>query len=438
MLEGIVLTTFALAILGCALTGQSVIWALVFGFFLFSAYGLYRGHSVRDLTPMAMKGVKTIFGIAVVLALIGMLTGSWRASGTIARLVSDAAGFITPEWCLLAAFLLNGALSTLTGTAFGTVATMGVITMTMTDAMGINPVLSGGAILAGVFVGDRCSPVSTSAALVAVVTQTNLYTNLKLMLKSGTVPFIAASVLYAVLGFLMPGKAVDTDVTAIFHEAFTLDLTTFIPAIVLLAFIFLKQSIRLTMIASTLSAVAVCWFVQEMPFETILQTLIFGFKPENTDIARMLAGGGLVSMLPVCVIILISSTYAGLLEGTGLIARLKRLIPTLAQKVTPFGAITITAVISAAVACNQVLAVMLTNQLCSDIRPDRQQMAIDLENTAIVIAPLIPWSIAGAVPIASVGAPTLCILAAFYLWFLPLWHWLVAIIEAKRQPVKLD
>lgn len=32
MLEGIVLTTFALAILGCALTGQSVIWALVFGF----------------------------------------------------------------------------------------------------------------------------------------------------------------------------------------------------------------------------------------------------------------------------------------------------------------------------------------------------------------------------------------------------------------------
>lgn len=199
MLEGIVLTTFALAILGCALSGQSVIWALVFGFFLFTGYGLYRGHSVRALTPMAMKGVKTIFGIAVVLALIGMLTGSWRASGTIARLVNDAAGFITPEWCLLAAFLLNGALSTLTGTAFGTVATMGVITMTMTDAMGINPILSGGAILAGVFVGDRCSPVSTSAALVAVVTQTNLYTNLKLMLKSGMVPFLTASGLYALL-----------------------------------------------------------------------------------------------------------------------------------------------------------------------------------------------------------------------------------------------
>lgn len=429
MLEGLVLTLFAAAVLGCALTGQSVIWALVFGFLLFSGYGLYRGHSLRTLTPMAMKGVKTIFGIAIVLALIGMLTGSWRASGTIARLVSDAAGFITPEWALLAAFLLNGALSTLTGTAFGTVATMGVITMTMTDAMGISPILSGGAILAGIFVGDRCSPVSTSAALVAVVTQTNLYTNLKLMLKSGAVPFAAASLVYAALGFLMPGQATDNDVTAIFRDAFTLNLTTFIPAVVLLAFIFMKQSIRLTMTASTLAAVAVCWFVQEMPLQTIGETLIFGFRPDDPNVARMLGGGGLISMLPVCVIILISSTYAGLLEGTGLIRRLKGLIPKLAAKVTPFGAITLTAVVSAAVACNQVLAVMLTNQLCSDIEPDRQKMAIHLENTAIVIAPLIPWSIAGVVPIASVGAPTVCILAAFYLWFLPLWHWLLALVE---------
>lgn len=65
--------------------------------------------------------------------------------------------------------------------------------------------------------------------------------------------------------------------------------------------------------------------------------------------------------------------------------------------------------------------------------PDRQKMAIDLENTVIVIAPLIPWSIAGAVPIASVGAPAACVLAAFYLWFLPLWQWILAFVERARQ-----
>ena len=231
MLEGIVLGLFAAAILSCALTGHTVIWALIAGFFLFSGYGLFRGHGLKALGAMASKGVRTIMGIVIVMALIGMLTGSWRASGTIARLVTDAASFITPEWGLLAAFLLNGLLSTLTGTAFGTVATMGVITATMLDAMGVSPLLSGGAILAGVFMGDRCSPVSTSAALVAVVTKTNLYTNLKLMVKTSVVPLLAACAVYAAIGLLNPGRDAGIDVTGIFRSAFSLHWTTYLPAV---------------------------------------------------------------------------------------------------------------------------------------------------------------------------------------------------------------
>lgn len=410
MLEGIVLGLFAAAILSCALTGHTVIWALIAGFFLFSGYGLFRGHGLKALGAMASKGVRTIMGIVIVMALIGMLTGSWRASGTIARLVTDAAGFITPEWGLLAAFLLNGLLSTLTGTAFGTVATMGVLTATMLDAMGVSPLLSGGAILAGVFMGDRCSPVSTSAA-----------------------PLLAACAVYAAIGLLNPGRDAGIDVTGIFRSAFSLHWTTYLPAVVLLALIFLKFSIRLTMVASTLAAVLLCAFVQDMPWRTIGETLVLGFAPEDPGVAKMLAGGGLVSMLPVCAIILISSTYSGLLEGTGLIARLKGLLPGVARRLTPFGAVLTTAVVTCGIACNQALPVMLTNQLCDEVRPDRQKMAIDLENTVIVIAPLIPWSIAGAVPIASVGAPAACVLAAFYLWFLPLWQWILAFVERARQ-----
>lgn len=400
MLEGIVLGLFAAAILSCALTGHTVIWALIAGFFLFSGYGLFRGHGLKALGAMASKGVRTIMGIVIVMALIGMLTGSWRASGTIARLVTDAAGFITPEWGLLAAFLLNGLLSTLTGTAFGTVATMGVITATM---------------------------------LVAVVTKTNLYTNLKLMVKTSVVPLLAACAVYAAIGLLNPGRDAGIDVTGIFRSAFSLHWTTYLPAVVLLALIFLKFSIRLTMVASTLAAVLLCAFVQDMPWRTIGETLVLGFAPEDPGVAKMLAGGGLVSMLPVCAIILISSTYSGLLEGTGLIARLKGLLPGVARRLTPFGAVLTTAVVTCGIACNQALPVMLTNQLCDEVRPDRQKMAIDLENTVIVIAPLIPWSIAGAVPIASVGAPAACVLAAFYLWFLPLWQWILAFVERARQ-----
>lgn len=433
MLEGVVLGLFAATILSCALTGHTVIWALIAGFFLFSGYGFFRGHDLKALGRMASKGVRTIMGIVIVMALIGMLTGSWRASGTIARLVTDAAGLITPEWGLLAAFLLNGLLSTLTGTAFGTVATMGVITATMLDAMGVSPFLSGGAILAGVFMGDRCSPVSTSAALVAVVTKTTLYTNLRLMVRTGFVPLLAACGVYTSIGLLNPGQSTSIDVTGIFHSTFSLHWTTYLPAVVLLTLIFLKVSIRFTMVGSTLTAVLLCAFVQDMSWRTIGEMLVMGFAPEDPSVATMLSGGGLVSMLPVCAIILISSTYSGLLEGTGLIARLKGLLPDVARRITPFGAVLTTAVVTCGIACNQALPVLLTNQLCDVIRPDRQRMAIDLENTVIVIAPLIPWSIAGAVPIASIGAPAICVFAAFYLWFLPLWQLILAFVERARE-----
>ena len=75
-----------------------------------------------------------------------MLTALWRAAGTIPAIVSYCAGLMNPSVMILMAFLLNCLVSVLTGTAFGTAATMGVICMTMAKAMGCNEILTGGAI----------------------------------------------------------------------------------------------------------------------------------------------------------------------------------------------------------------------------------------------------------------------------------------------------
>lgn len=48
-------------------------------------------------------------------------------------------------------FLLNCGVSMLTGTAFGTAATMGTICVSVGMSMGMDPVLLGGAMLSGVF-----------------------------------------------------------------------------------------------------------------------------------------------------------------------------------------------------------------------------------------------------------------------------------------------
>ena len=145
-------------------------------------------------------------------------------------------------------------------------------------------------------------------------------------------------------------------------------------------------------------------------------------------------GGGVISMIQVCCIISISCIFAGIFELTGMLRRLENGIAYLGAKAGVFLTITLTALATAALSCNQMLAVILTEQLCNKIQPDKIKMAASLENTAIVIAPLIPWSIAGAVPVATIGAPESCVVAAVYLWMLPIWGILVEKVLRKTYP----
>ena len=62
---------------------------------------------------------------------------------------------------------------------------------------------------------------------------------------------------------------------------------------------------------------------------------------------------------------------------------------------------------------------MLTHDLCTGVRPDQEKLALDIEDSAIVIAPLIPWSIAGAIPLSVLGAAHASLIFAFFLYLLP-------------------
>lgn len=428
-----VILVFCASLLFCVAFGYPVTLALFAGFLLFMGYGLKKGIAWRELWAAAAGGFRSTVPIVVVLCLIGMFTASWRASGTIAYLVSWAIRFVTPEAALLMAFLLNAMLSTITGTSFGTAATMGVICMTMTDAMGISPVLAGGAVLSGIYVGDRCSPVSTSASLVCLVTQTDIYRNVKYMLISGMVPLLLSCAVYAGLGFFLHASGTVMDIGSLFAREFSITWITLLPAAVLVVLVALRTNTRLTLAASTAAAAAIAFFVQDMPAAGIVRMLITGFAAHDQELGRMLNGGGVLSMAGVCLLVLISSTYAGIFEKTGLLSVFKDKMPSLADRLTPFGAIALTAFSVSTVLCNQFLAVMLTREICSGIEPDKQRMANALENSAVIIPAMFPWAVACAVPLATLKVPALCVVFACFLYLVPLWGIVRGIAERKEQ-----
>ena len=408
-----------------------ILWALLGGYLLFFSYGLLKGHKPRELLAMSLQGLKTVKTILFLFLLIGMITALWRASGTIPFLIYHAAGLISPAVFPLLAFLLCSVMSCLTGTSFGTAATIGVICMSISQTMGLSPVLSAGAILSGAFFGDRCSPMSTSALLVAALTETDIYENIKGMVRTAMVPLILTCGIYLALGLSHPEGTFSQDLLAPFAQGFDLHWLTVLPALVIILLSLFKCKVKITMGLSILVSAILCLTLQDMGLGELAKTALLGYTPTLPELKTLLSGGGIRSMATPLCIVSVSSTFSGLFNGTGLLNGLKTAIHRLAGKVTPYGSLLATSVLTSMISCNQSLAIMLSHSLC---REDftRQDLAIGLENTVVVIAPLIPWSIAGTVPLASLGAPPEAMLAACYLYLIPLWNLVVNLKRRKK------
>ena len=425
--EALALIGFAATLTGCVVLHIPILYALVAGYGIFSSYALLKKYPPRQVLAMSVSGIRTVKNILIVFVLIGMLTAIWRASGTIPAIVGYSADLIRPSGLVLTVFLLNTLVSVLTGTSFGTAATMGVICMTMAATMGVSPVLTGGAVLAGAFFGDRCSPVSTSALLVATLTRTDIFGNIRLMLRTALVPFLLSCAVYLVMGFVSPHEPLgDFDARALFAGEFRMGWVALLPALLILALSILKINVKTAMLASIACAFIICLAYERMELSRLLRALVFGYRSSDPGLAPLIDGGGIGAMLNAICIVCLSSTYAGIFEGTGLLNHLKGRIEAASRRISVFGGILGTSVVASMIACNQSLAIILTHQLCATVEKDRQRFAIDLENSAVVIAPLIPWSVAGAVPLASISAPASALFAACFLYLLPMWHLLAS------------
>ena len=421
-MERIPLLLFAAILIASIAAGIPIIIALLAGYAVFFIYALRRGFRPMAILGMSLSGISEARNILIAFALIGMLTATWRCAGTIPSIVCYAFGIVRPSWFLIATFLINSLISFLTGTSFGSVATMGVICMTMGNALGISPALTGGAILSGIFFGDRCSPVSTSALLVADITKTGIFGNISGMMRTGAVPFAAACVIYGALSISSSSSGTaSAEFTALFRGEFRIGLMPLLPAAVMLVLSLMRMDTRTTMAASIAAAIAVAIPYQGISISSLPEILISGYRSPSPELSAAIDGGGILSMVNVAAIVAISSSYAGIFSATGLLDSLKAAIAAMGRKLPSSVVIVMISIATSMIACNQTLATMLTHQLCSSLIDDRQEMALELENSVIVIAALIPWSIAGSVPLAILNAPLSSIPMASYLFLLPIW-----------------
>ena len=197
---------FLIAVGLCLWQGWNLLWALSLGLLLFFALGLRRGFSSRALAAMAWRQGRESLIVVPVFLLIGMVTALWRSSGTISFFLYHGLRGIAPGSFLLMAFLIPAALSFALGTSYGVTGTAGVVLITLARSGGVDLAPAAGAILSGAYFGDRCSPMSSCATLVAACTGTRLYDNVREMLRTGLVPTVLTAAVFGAVSLRHPHR----------------------------------------------------------------------------------------------------------------------------------------------------------------------------------------------------------------------------------------
>ncbi len=406
-------------VIGCLVMKWSVAWALSGGLALFWLLGLRQGFSNRALWKMAWEKCKKSLIVVSVIALIGVITGVWRVSGTIAYCILKGVELVTPKLFLTISFLLCAALSYVLGTSYGVSSTMGVILMALARSGGVSPTLTAGVVLSGVYFGDRCSPASSAASLVAAVTDTNLYRNVRQMLRTGFLPTLLTLALYTVLSLRNPITGLDTSVLRALNENFTLHIAVLLPAAVMFLLPLFQVPVKISMLASIVFAAALAIGVQNVSPLEVLRAAWSGYHPADPQLASVLSGGGVTSMASSYLIVILTGLYSGILEGTSSLQPFSSRAEALAAKIGRFPAMIAVSALCAAVLCNQAVTSMMGEQLLGRTYSDREELAMDIENSGVMIAGLIPWSIACSIPLAMLGADAQSLPYAALLWLPP-------------------
>ena len=245
-----------------------------------------------------------------------------------------------------------------------------------------------------------------------------------MMLRTAVLPFAITLVVYAIVSFMNPISHVDPAIVQSFEETFTLSPWGFLPAVVILILPILKVGVITSIIASVLTSAVIAFAVEKVAILNIIKILFLGYKAEGAGLGSILDGGGLCSMIEIALILIISCAYSGIFNRTGMLNSLLEKIEKGCTKIGRLAVMFLVGVASCVVFCNQTIATLMCNDLLTkpylNTGGNRQELAIDMENTVIIVVGLVPWAIACSVPLTFMGVGIGALPWACYMYLVPI------------------
>ena len=380
---------------------------------------------LEEISHKIAKGMPAI----LILISVGALVGTWMASGTISLMIYYGIQIVNPQWMLVTSFLITAVVSVVTGTSWGSVATMGVALMGISGALGVSLPATAGACIAGSYLGDKMSPLSDTTNLAPIAAGSSLYEHIGHMFYTTIPASIVSLVVYAIAGLRadITADVTSETVTTMLAQLDTMyhwNLLLLLPAVIVLAGSLLRKPTIPVMLLSTAVAGIEGLVIQGVSLKDVLSATVSGFDVSmiqragfdpaacSAEITKLLNRGGMNSIMSTTLLVFCAFCFAGIMSRAGCLeVVLEKILGAAKSTGALITATVASCIVMALTTGNSYLSILIPGEMFRDAYKARglaaKNLSRTLEDAGTVLVPLVPWSAAGAYMTATLGVETL-------------------------------
>lgn len=390
---------------------------LVAAAFLTGCMGFILHFKWKEMEEGIVDSIHKAMPAILIMLCVGILIGSWIASGTIPMVIFYGLKLISPKYFLVTACFVCTITSLATGTSWGTIGTLGVAFIGIAMGLGIPLGPAAGAIVAGAYFGDKMSPFSDVTNLAPVAAGSNLFDHIKHMLWSATPAWLIGLIIYFLIGLKYGGNKVESEtmtlITQTLKDNFRFNIFLFLPMIIVFYFAFTKKPTIPGMLLSSFVAGILAIIFQKVSVPEIAAAMNTGYLAQTgvPEVDSLISRGGMMSMMETQLVAFTAFSFGGIMQRTGLLSIILDRVMKFASKVWSIVLTTIgSSIVTALVTGSSYLSMIIPGELLSPIYKKKKLAAKNLsriiEESGAIIVPLIPWSMAGVYITGTLGVST--------------------------------
>ena len=405
-------------------------FALLFVGFVAALIGLRNKVTFQQMLDSVYENIKTTSGAILILLFVGSLAGTWLISGVIPTMIYYGLQILNPTVFLAVAVIIAAIISLVTGSSWGTTATIGIALIGIGKGLGIHEGMIAGAVISGAYFGDKISPMSDTTNLAAAMAKIDLFKHIRYMLYTTGPSITIAILLFVILGFFQEtrGEMQNTAILKGIQDTFIISpWLLLVPLAVIVLIIKKVEPVLALLVGTILGGVAAAVFQPQVlqavlgqdtlsihdSYKAVMNAAVTDISIEtgNTVLNDLFSSGGMKGMLNTIWLILSAMVFGGVMEAIGALDRISKALLRMAKgDFGVFASTTVTCIFFNGTVSDQYLAIVVPGKMYDKAFKDRglspENLSRTLEDSGTVTSVLFPWNTGGAYNAGVLGVAT--------------------------------